>query len=109
MKGKGETMTEQPKRVGPFDVSDDGVYEHMGDEYKGGVWLWTEPDMQKRQQLAVLNERERCAAILDAECERVRARLMPETTQLGEAVNIHMKTLIALLPELAADIRKEPT
>jgi hypothetical protein len=40
-------MSEQPKRVGPFNVSDDGIYEHMGDEYKGGVWLWTEPDTAK--------------------------------------------------------------
>lgn len=32
------------RRVGPFiEDFDDGVFEHMGAEYKGGVWLYTLP------------------------------------------------------------------
>jgi hypothetical protein len=56
---------------------------------------------------AVAAERERCAALIDAECERILSKQTPEADPLStnEAINSNLRMMAVLLPDLAAAIR----
>jgi hypothetical protein len=66
----GPARPPTPQRVGPFAVSD-GIYEHMGDEYQKGVWLYTAPiDAEQAMERASFMR----AACLEAQAHAAAAQ-----------------------------------
>jgi hypothetical protein len=124
------------KRVGPFvwDFDDDGVYEHMGEEYGGAdaVWLWTAPiETQQAMERAdfamrVCREAQDIAAAAQEELRKERERCGPNMNRAARQEEVLKVKRDAVLKERercakiceadpfalhdhAAAIRKEPT
>lgn len=77
---EARSRADDVRRIGPFVVSD-GIYEHMGDEYRGSnaVWLWTAPIDANRAM-----ERSDCALDDDGAALRLAADNDLELSFMGD-------------------------